>query len=363
MTLDSLIESFKRPSPEYPNGIPEKYWSGLIKKRMQMLEYEDRQRAAAIADRRLSDSEAKTAADEASKPPIMRTRISGDKEIQEQWNPATRLYDKIGEGPRFARQVAGAGSGSGGAGAVTGDASVGPEVATGKPINQIFPGMSKDAANMRKTARTAGIDEIMKQTGMSRADAGAELALRNIEYNSGRTTDSKMALMEGTTRQAVKQLDFNVNAVNKEMAKLKSTDALPVLNALARGVEKWDGDPAYSSLFYYMNAAATESARILSGGTGSVAQLHQGAMEEAQKWANMNMTPAMWKSVASAMQEEGQSRLDTYRDARSSSRLGNTNTGGQSESGPKKIANDADYNALPSGAEFIAPDGTHRKKP
>lgn len=30
---------------------------------------------------------------------------------------------------------------------------------------------------------------------------------------------------------------------------------------------------------------------------------------------------------------------------------------------PKKIASDADYNSLPSGAEFIAPDGSHRRKP
>jgi hypothetical protein len=31
--------------------------------------------------------------------------------------------------------------------------------------------------------------------------------------------------------------------------------------------------------------------------------------------------------------------------------------------GPKKIASKADYDALPSGAEFIAPDGSHRRKP
>lgn len=30
---------------------------------------------------------------------------------------------------------------------------------------------------------------------------------------------------------------------------------------------------------------------------------------------------------------------------------------------PVKIASDADYNKLPSGSEFIAPDGSHRKKP
>jgi hypothetical protein len=30
---------------------------------------------------------------------------------------------------------------------------------------------------------------------------------------------------------------------------------------------------------------------------------------------------------------------------------------------PTKISSDADYNALPSGAQFIAPDGTTRRKP
>lgn len=31
--------------------------------------------------------------------------------------------------------------------------------------------------------------------------------------------------------------------------------------------------------------------------------------------------------------------------------------------GPARVASDADYNALPSGAEFIAPDGSRRRKP
>ena len=38
--------------------------------------------------------------------------------------------------------------------------------------------------------------------------------------------------------------------------------------------------------------------------------------------------------------------------------------GGQaSPEAPRRISNDADYNALPSGAEFIAPDGSRRRKP
>lgn len=33
------------------------------------------------------------------------------------------------------------------------------------------------------------------------------------------------------------------------------------------------------------------------------------------------------------------------------------------QDGPQRIASDAEYEALPSGAEFIAPDGSHRRKP
>ena len=38
-------------------------------------------------------------------------------------------------------------------------------------------------------------------------------------------------------------------------------------------------------------------------------------------------------------------------------------TGDATGGGPAQIKSDAEYNALPSGTEFIAPDGSHRKKP
>jgi hypothetical protein len=43
--------------------------------------------------------------------------------------------------------------------------------------------------------------------------------------------------------------------------------------------------------------------------------------------------------------------------------LGGVGGGGAPQSGPVKVANDAEYNALPSGTEFIGPDGKLRRKP
>jgi hypothetical protein len=120
--------------------------------------------------------------------------------------------------------------------------------------------------------------------------------------------------MVGATEQAIGQLDFNIKQATAAMDKLPSSDISPALNAIMRGEEKWSGNPAYSELFYYLNASAQESARIMSGGTASVAQLREGARKRAEEWANTSMTPKTWKEgVAPAMLAEGQQRLQTYR--------------------------------------------------
>ena len=187
--------------------------------------------------------------------------------------------------------------------------------ATGEPLNQIIPGYGKDAVAARRQTRADAIKKIMDETGKSAGDAGVELANRTVAFQSGKKSEAQLTTMLGATKQAVAQLNFNIDKTKEEMAKLPSSNLLPIINAIARGEEKWTGDPAYSSLFYYMHATAVESARILSGAQSSAAQLHQGAMEEAQKWASINMTPASFNAVGDAMKEEGINRIETFEQA------------------------------------------------
>jgi hypothetical protein len=192
-------------------------------------------------------------------------------------------------------------------------ASIAAQVASGQPINQIVSGYDRKA---KEQAREAGIKKIMQDTGMSAEQAGLELANRSISYQSGKKSEAQLTTMKGATKQAVDQLKYNIDQVQDDFKKIGSSDISPVINAIARGEEKWTGDPAYSSLFYHMHATAAESARILSGGQASVAQLHQGTMEEASKWANINMTPKSFnEGVGPAMVSEGEARLKTYEDA------------------------------------------------
>jgi len=228
-----------------------------------------------------------------------------------------RLQEKIDE---FRAREARLGGGGGGA---TGSnlQAEGAMLATGMPLNQVVPGGRYSFAHQNEVKAEA-IRQIKESTGLNDQQAGAEYANRQSSYAASKQSTSQLTKMLGATRQAVDQLDFNVKKAKEEMGKLGSTDLSPIINAIARGEEKWTGNPAYLSLFFYMSAVGMESARLLSGGQASIAQLHQGAQEEARKWANINMTPASFDSVAQAMQAEGAERVKTFERAIEKQRVG-----------------------------------------
>lgn len=207
--------------------------------------------------------------------------------------------------------------------------SMGAQASTGQPLNQIAPGYGQQASALRKQVHDAAIKKIEDDTGMNASDAGIELANRSIAFVAGGKTTGQLTEMQGATRQAVGQLDFNIGKVTEEMGKLKSSNLSPIINAIIRKDQQWTGDPAYAGLFLYMNAVATESARIMSGGQASRAQLQVGAAQEAQKWANANMTPNMWAEVSKAMHDEGLNRVQTYGDAIRQQRVGTGAAGAQ----------------------------------
>lgn len=190
-------------------------------------------------------------------------------------------------------------------------------VATGMPLTQAIPGYGKDAVAERTKYRNAAIKQITEENpDMTASQAGQELARRTVDFAAGKSSTTQLTKMLGATRQAVDQLDFNIDKTTEVMATLPSSNLSPILNAIARGEEKWTGNPAYSSLFFYMSGAAIEAARIRSGGQASAAQLHQGAMDEAKEWVDAKLTtPAAWAAVSDSMKQEGRNKVQTYEDA------------------------------------------------
>jgi hypothetical protein len=189
--------------------------------------------------------------------------------------------------------------------------------ATGMPAIQVMPGYGRNMGQARLQMNEDAINYIARNQGLTHDQAAEELANRDINYAGGKKSVGQLTMMQGATRAALSQLDFNVGKVSEVIKSMPGSDLSPVLNAIIRQEQKWTGDPKYSGLFYYMNAAAQESARILSNGQASIAQLHTGAAEEARKWADANWTtPKAWlEGVAPAMHAEAENRLQNFSDA------------------------------------------------
>lgn len=200
-------------------------------------------------------------------------------------------------------------------------ASTAAMAATGMPLAQVVPGFGAASVQSRTQARNDAVALIMQQNpGMNATQAGQEFASRQMDFAGGKSSVSQLTKMAGATKQNVDQLALNVNNTKTELAKLGSSNISPILNAIARGEQKWTGNPAYSSAFYYLSATANEAARLQSGGQASAAQLHQGAQDAAKEWMNMNMTPASFAAVGDAMINEGRQKLQTFSDAREAMR-------------------------------------------
>jgi len=196
--------------------------------------------------------------------------------------------------------------------------SLAAAAATGMPLNQLIPGYGKLASQERKSARDGAIAMIKKEKGLTDEQAGQEYARRTIEFAAGKTSVTALNKMEGFTRSALGQLDFNVKKASEFMDKVpEQTDLSPVLNAIITKKEKWEGNPNMAPLFLYMNGVAIETARLQSGAQASTAQLHQGAAEEAKKWLEAGaITPASWKALAPEIISEGENRLKNFQDAK-----------------------------------------------
>ena len=200
--------------------------------------------------------------------------------------------------------------------------------ATGMPLNQLIPGYGKNASAERKSARDGAIAMIKRETGLTDEQSGQEYARRTIEFSAGKTSVTALNKMEGFTRSALAQLDFNVKKASEFMDKVPAqTDLSPILNSIVNKEQTWTGNPNMAPLFMYMNAVSIETARLQSGGQASTAQLHQGAAEEAKKWLDAGaITPASWKKLAPEIIAEGENRLKNFQDAKAAMMPSDTGT-------------------------------------
>ena len=196
------------------------------------------------------------------------------------------------------------------------DAGVIAMIEAGVPLTRVAPGLSTAMSAYRNNLQRQAIQDLSDRLHITLPEAGQLLAQRQAQYLAGNRSVSQQMVMLGATEGLLQNLEFQLKWAQIEIDKLGTglTDLSPVLNALARGEEYWSGDPGYSRLFIYMNAAMQDAARIQLGGAASIAQLHEGARTRAEEMISMGWTtPKMFKEgIAPALRLEGHNRVQNF---------------------------------------------------
>lgn len=161
---------------------------------------------------------------------------------------------------------------------------------------------------------------------------------------SERTLGTNLANIVAAGSEAEKMISIAENYATK----INPTD-FPALNAAGNYVAKNSGDPVQAGLATSLNSLVNAYARAINPkGVATVSD-----KTHAREVIDAKMSSGQFKEVFNVMRQEMQAAQAAPEEARAKIR----------GTGPKKISSDNDYNALPSGAEFIAPDGSHRRKP
>jgi len=188
------------------------------------------------------------------------------------------------------------------------------------------------------------------------------------------------ALRDFSAGPSSRRVTANNTAINHldTMGKL-ATDLgnsdIRVVNAAATAFAKATGAPAPASFDAARQLVAAEVIKAVVANGGGTKE----RAEAADQFARAN-SPAQLKSVINTYKELLGGQLDTLglqcesgtgrKDFESkltpATKKVFDSMRGKTEApaaGPVKISSDADYNKLPSGAMFIAPDGSQRRKP
>jgi hypothetical protein len=186
----------------------------------------------------------------------------------------------------------------------------------GVPLQQMVPGLSRQAFNRRNEIMEGAIADMVAEGGMTAAEAGIIIAQNQNAYMGLRASVRQQAIRVGGDESLLANLHFMAGKASQVMRSLGGNDLSPVLNAIARKAEWWTGDPRYLPLWYWMNNTMQESAKITLGGSASIAQLAEGARENATKFINADWTtPDAWiHYMVPALEEEGRNRVQNSLD-------------------------------------------------
>lgn len=228
---------------------------------------------------------------------------------------------------------------------------------------------------MGKSAVRGQIINLAAQKAAERGDSNKAAALNQVASKANNQALAANEKLFTATSGYANTLDKNLDNL---LASFKKTDAtgVPILN---RAVRAWQqgvsGDPDTAEMVVWLNSVQGEFAKLRSGSLGNAPASDQ-AMRDSKEVINKYMNSGGIQAVANAMRQEKENRLSSIR--AESDRLRGALSGGApspaaapppatpppqaTQGGVAQPKSEAEYNALPSGTQYVAPDGTTRTK-
>jgi hypothetical protein len=268
----------------------------------------------------------------------MRARAEADLDKHKAAAEDARAERDLKEGAKFSAQAANGGGSGGGAGGA------------GGAINFRYNNAQTGASN--EVATEIENWQKLDPTGVASAFTG-------IMKPGATTSDATRAFMtRKLTPTETQVLGTTFGGMAKSIATMSNQGrpvTAPVLKAIEQSVIPVQGDDGATVMAKgaRMRQYMENNIRDLKMSGASPAQLEQAQenLEKAQKYL------PTWDQVIAATPANKRAALQ--RQAATADEAVNK----EKTAAPVSISSDDEYNALPSGAEFIAPDGSHRKKP
>ncbi len=184
-------------------------------------------------------------------------------------------------------------------------------------------GASAKMAILNKAAEKA------KAQGLDASGIVTEMA--QTKANAGSLTQQQKQI--GAMGSFVKNIDKQVNRFDQLSKEVASFDTR-LLNIPLRQVRgKIAGSPNQAKLDMYLTEISSETGKLASGATGSVAELSQGAREKWEKIHDPNLSMADLLSLLKETRHAGQMRMQSVKEQLDETRSGMQNRGNKATQG------------------------------
>lgn len=303
-------------------------------------------------------------------PPKMRTRVEGEREVQEQWDPDKRQWVEIGGGPRFARQVAPVIN-------LNGEASHFDGSKTGEDFLKTLP--AADQALVRDISEGRIDPKTLSIRGGHRERILAEVAQYDAGYSQqdyGSQATALKAFTSGKSGQAVKSFNVALSHLDTlgQLANALDNGNFLIVNKIGNTVSRWSGSAAPTNFEAAKKIVADEVVKAIVGSGGGVQDREEAArtIDAAQSPSQLAGVIKTYKSLMGGQLEglrkqyqesTGRKDFDRFLTDEAQTEVAQHAAPKGVPGAPARVRSDADYAQLPSGTVFVGPDGITRRKP